>query len=382
MKVNFNQTAQINNCRPITRFENNKTKGHRGTTPNFTSDFAMQNCDGLSLANFPNVSFRANCPDMNFLLGQTHRLFCAYSRREMISPYEIRTIYGKLLKRPNAQSAVNFLQNYERYMHNIEGQIFSVFKNADHKGKRDFQNILQELVPESLERLKVKQIEILNGKNKLIENMSPEIAEKVKAIRDKTLQSVMDGTFARRSVLDQIKNIKVEGSDLGRIIKLYQHWYKLPSSSKDFDAFVVKYAKESHDTIAKRLLSTAVATIEHVKPQSRGGENKLGNFLLVSAEFNNERDTMPLQEYMMLNSDIDIKGNIQKYIDDVIKEIHRGKSGLANRSWYPKALQETIGAETGGEFVPSIDALNLTKAQKRENNFSQKLSTRYIVFHK
>ena len=378
MRVNFNQTAQINSFTPITRLEISKTKGHRETTPNF----GMQNCDGLSLANFPNVSFRGACPDMNFLLGQTNKLFCAYSRREMISPYEIRTIYGKLLKRPNAQSAVNFLQNYERYMHNIESQIFSVFKSADHKGKRDFQSILQELVPESLERLKAKQTEILNGKNKLIENMSPEIAEKVKEIRDKTLQSVVDGTFGRRSVLSQIKSIKAEGEDLNRIVKLYQHWYKLPSSSSDFDAFVVKYAKEPHEAIAKRLLSTSVATIEHIKPQARGGEDKLGNFLLVSSEFNNERDTMPLQEFMMLHSDIDIKGNIQKYINDVIKEINKGKSGLANRSWYPEAIQDAIKTETGGEFVPTIDSLNLSKSQRRNNNLSDKLSTRYIVFHK
>lgn len=378
MKVNFNQTTQINSYRPITRFDISKTKGHRETTPNF----AALNCDNLSLANFPNVSFRGGCPDMHFLLGQTNRLFCAYSRREMISPDEIRTIYGKLSKRPNAQSAVNFLQNYERYMHNIESQVFGVFKNADHKGKRDFQNILQEFVPESLERLKAKQTEILNGKNKLIENMSPEIAEKVKEIRDKTLQSVIDGSFGRKSVLSQIKNIKAEGEDLNRIIKLYQYWYKLPSSSSDFDAFVVKYAKESHEAIAKRLLSNSVATIEHIKPQARGGEDKLGNFLLVSAEFNNERDTMPLQEFMMLHSDIDVKGNIQKYINDVVKEINKGKSGLANRSWYPEALQDAIRTETSGEFVPAIEALNISKLQRRNHNISGKLSTRYIVFHK
>ena len=63
---------------------------------------------GLSLANFPNVSFKMN-PDAGFLISQCRRLKCAYSGRKMIPPNEAKTIYAKLQKRPNAQSAINFL---------------------------------------------------------------------------------------------------------------------------------------------------------------------------------------------------------------------------------------------------------------------------------
>ena len=37
--------------------------------------------------------------------------------------------------------------------------------------------------------------------------------------------------------------------------------------------------------------------------------------ILVSARFNNERHSMPLDEYIMLNQDIDMRRHLQKYID-------------------------------------------------------------------
>ena len=328
----------------------------------------------MSYANFPNISFHAN-PDMEFLLKQADKLKCAYSGRDMISPHVARNIYQGLLKRPNAQSAINLLNHYQKFMHDIETEIFDLFRDASYKGKKTFQDILIELKPEALERLEEKQIKIINSADKYIAKMSDPIAEQVREIKDQALENIKNETFNRKTPLRAIKKIHATGKDLEAVIKVYQAWYKLPSSTKDIDAFIVKYAKEPHYNIAKRLISTAVATVEHVQPSSRSGDDKLGNFLLVSAEFNNNRHSMPL-------SDVDIKSNLQRYIEDVISEVHDKRSPFSDYSWYPSKIEETIATETAGEVHLDTAKLRISKAQKRENNLSEKLSKKYNVISK
>ena len=336
----------------------------------------------LSLANFRNVSFGMNV-DAKFLLGQCRNLRCAYSGREMLPLAEARNLYQKLTKRPNAQSAINLLIHYTKYMHDIESTVFDIFCEAPHKMKRDFQNILKDLKAESLENLKEKQYKILTSTDSIIDSLGEQQAERVIEIRDMSLDKIMNnGVFGRKSPLDMIKAIQAPPEDLDKIIKIYQAWYKLPSSSKDLDAFIVKYAKATHEEIAKRLISTAVGSIEHIKPSQRNGEDKLGNYLLVSATFNNNRSSMPLNEYIMLNNELNITKNLQIYMDDVIGEVNNPKSPFAERSYYPESIQKAIRNETRNKVLLNTDKLRISKAQHRENSAVQHLGRRYIVIQK
>lgn len=333
----------------------------------------------LSLVNFSNVSFKMNA-DAGFLLSQSRRLKCAYSGRDMIPLAEAKNIYAKLLKRPNAQSAINFLVHYSNYMHDVEGYIFDLFQDASHKGKKDFQSILQEHKSDALERLKEKQITILSSADKIIDTMSEPTAEEILRIKNQSIdQIVNNGIFGRKAPLDLIKSVRAPQEDLAKVIKVYQAWYKLPASSKDMDAFIVKYAKEPHNNIAKRLISTAVGSIEHIKPQQRSGEDKLGNYLLVSAAFNNNRQSMPLHEYIMLNPGLEIEKNLQKYMNDVIREVNNPKSQFAMRSYYPESIKKAVENETEGRVILDTSGLKISKAQQRQNNASDRLSQRYIV---
>lgn len=377
MKVVLNQTPQVNNIKTY-----NKAQIFT-TTPVVTlsTDVELPSLSSLSLANFPNVSFGkkfvSKNADMEFLLGQAKKLKCAYCGLPMIPQEEMKEIFQKLERRPNAQSAINYLQYYEGYMHDIESIIFDIFKDASHKSKRDFQDILLEFRPESLRKLKEKQISIMHSANKHIEKMSEPVAAQVRKIRDAALEKIKDDTFGRQPPLEMIKAVKAEGSDLYRVIRVYQSWYKLPYASKDLDAFIVKYSMKPHLDIAKRLLSPSCATIEHIKPSSRCNNESMSNYILVSAQFNNERKSMPLDEYIMLNSDIDIKKNLQKYIDDIIADMGNKKSQFNRRSWYPGKIKKTIEEETSGRVKLNTDALKLTKGQIRENSLPEKLVEKF-----
>lgn len=332
----------------------------------------------LSLANFKNVTFQGN-QHMEFLLKQSKKLKCAYSGKEMLPPQDAKNIYQSLKKRPNAQSAINLLIHYQKYMHDVETQIFEIFKDTTHKGKKNFQDILIELKPDALARLEEKQLSIISSIDKHTKNLSEPIAKQIDEIKSKAIKSIEDETFNRKDILKEIKKINTKGKDLNEIIKIYQILYKLPKSTKNTDAFIVKYAKESHESIAKRLISTAVATIEHVKPSSRSGEDNLGNFLLVSAEFNNNRHSMPLSEYIMLNDDIDIKKNLQRYIEDVISEVQDKRSPFASYSWYPDKIEESIASETAGTVHLNTESLKITKTQRKENEAYNKLGKKYTI---
>lgn len=377
MKIQFNQTYNTNKYivvankyQHFTRVKDSENNIQKG------AELPI-----LSSAHFPNINFGMS-PDMKFLLDNSKRLLCAYSRMPMISPAEEKLIYAKLDRRPNAQSAVNFLQQYTRYMHDIESKVFDFFSDAEHKNKRDFQDILLEVRDESLERLKEKQIRILTRTNNLIKKLSPEIAVQVEEIRDKAIEQINDNSFGRRSVLDKIKQIRATGDDLQKVIGIYRAWYKLPGSSNDFDAFVVKYAKNPHEAIARRLISSSVATIEHIKTQKRGGDDCMSNILLVSSRFNNDRDTMPLDEFIMLNDDIDIKHNLLKYVDDVVNEVNNKRSPFFNFASYPIQVSETIYRESKHTVNPSLDNLKATKEQLKDYNSLQKLEQKYIVIKK
>ncbi len=376
MKILFNQTQKINNnyqqLSYIVPQRLQNSTSEQTELPSVTSAY---------LSTLPNVSFGAK-PDMDFLLGFSDKFKCAYTGKPMISKSKAKELYQKLEKRPNAQAAINLLQHMQGYMHDIESIVFDILKDASHKSKRDFQDILIELVPESLERLKIKQFEVLNSTNKLIDTLSEPIRKKVLTIRDEAITKMEDDTFGRRLPLEKIKGINAKGKDLSQIIKIYRKWYGLPASSNDLDAFIVKYAKNSHQQIAKRLISSAVASVEHVKPHSRGGGSDLSNLILVSAQFNNSRSSMPLWEYMMLNPQIDFSKNLQNYMNDVIKEVHNPKSAFSERPFYPEKIKKVISDETNSKVLLDTERLFLTRGQKREMSHLKNLGKVYKMVEK
>lgn len=372
MRINLNQTLLINKYNSSIRSNNvNKVYTNSGNTENSV-------LPNYNLATYPNISFKMN-EHMAFLLNNAKRFKCAYSGKPMITQGEEKIIYRKLTNRPNAQSALNFLQQYTGFMHDIESKVYDFFTESSHKNKKDFKDILLEEYPAAYERLREKQTEILTSTDKLIEKMSEPIACQIRALRNESLNKMKTGNFGRKTLLESVKKIKATGEDLVNVIRVYQAWYKLPKPAKDFDAFVVKYSKKTHYDIAKRLISSAVATIEHIKPSARGGEDNMRNYILVSAQFNNERDTMPLGEYMMLNKELDIRKNLQQYMDTCIREVHDKKSPFYNRSWYPESIQEAIYNETSKNVNLNMDSLNLSKNQKKENSSVSRLATRYTL---
>ena len=283
--------------------------------------------------------------DMKFLLNQVHLLRCAYSGKPMLAREDAEFIYRKLEKRTNAHETINFLNSVKEYMHDTEKKVYELLCEEPSKKKCDFHDILSNYYDYSLEQLKVKQLGVLNKASRIIKTLSDPVKEQVLDARSDAWENLGDAKLARRC-LQRLKEIEADGADLEGVRKIFHIWYSLPCPSKDLDAFIVKYAPESHLTIAKRLVSSSVATVEHVQPSARGGADDLSNYILVCEQFNNSRSSMPLWEYIMLNPEYNINANLEKYLLNVKNLTQSKKSPFAQKQDYFEKIQETIKNET------------------------------------
>lgn len=372
MKVSLNPVLGTNHFGNIYKGENVRQQSSEDCCAKF---------DGLSSKCYMPV-FTAK-PDASFILAHTPNI-CAYSRKPLLLSYDLRGINAKLSKKNNAQSAVNFLSRYEEYMLDVEFQVFDFFKKYAGGGKQTFQDILYDKRADSIENLRTIQARILDSAetDSIINSLDGHSKDYVDQIRNNAIIRIYDGSFSRRDVLGQIASIETNKENAAKLEELYRLWYKLPRSFMDFDAFVVKYSYMTHDVIAQRLLSMSEKTIEHLIPTVRGGDDSLGNYAPVMKLYNNDRSDMPLSKYDMLNPEIDIKNNLQKYISDICDDIAKGKSLFATRSWYPKTFRENVLKETEGELNLKIAEAKPKKARSGKLTSSQKGRNRYISYRR
>ena len=103
------------------------------------------------------------------------------------------------------------------------------------------------------------------------------------------------GTKDRHKIKDYVNDLKTQ---ISLVEDIKETAYFLPTSNTSKNAFVVKYSDRSHDEISKRLVRSSLQTIEHIHPESDGGENNISNFMLASASVNNLRGNMPFKKFI------------------------------------------------------------------------------------
>lgn len=368
MKISFN-TVLPNNGQVYVKLKQRQTN-------------VAKNCDqqtsevSLPLAGFYYNTFRAK-PDPNLLLSQSDKLLCAYSRKPMLSPYTMRSIFAKLSKKSTAQSAVNFLKEHKKYMLDVETRIFDMFEQYGASGQTNFQDILMEKRPEALDNLRKKQKEILSSTDDYVYSLDENLAEEIIYLKDVALLKIADGSFSRHGLLNQLAELNTSPKNKEKIHEIYKKWYTLPRSYTDEDAFIVKYSGFSHEEIAQRLLNMSVATVEHIKAYAKGGEDSFRNCVLTCRLYNLDKGDMSLTEYEEYNPDIGIKKNLPKYIDSVINEISRGNHFFIQNSDYPKELRQQIIETTKWKIKTTSPVVKKQAPSSQKLTSSKKGANRY-----
>lgn len=95
--------------------------------------------------------------------------------------------------------------------------------------------------------------------------------------------------------------------------------FNLPTSSKSADALILKFQDADANIIGDRLFNQSLATIEHLKPASLGGSDKMVNCALAKKWINSKRMSKPLWEVLQI---FPLK-NQQLYAKNLVKLNHK-----------------------------------------------------------
>ena len=199
--------------------------------------------------------------------------------------------------------------------------------------------------------------------DRLTRKLSPQTALKIRAKTTKCRQIILSSsskdTFKRKIFLSSLEEIIPHENEREIFNDIKNKALFLPTSESSRNAFVVKYSKRSQTEIIRRIFIASTASIEHVVPASKGGMNTIGNFLLTTASGNRYRENMPLSEYIKRYPKI--PQYMQMYIDDIIREIHKGH--LQGNETYPYKIKQKLFEESQGRIMISLSKYKYTEEE-------------------
>ncbi len=289
---------------------------------------------------------------------------CPYRGIKIIPSDTIKHFEKGLKKCHTAADAVKLLQPYQANMLPVEKAIFAIFKdfilfNPD----GNLQDCLQMIKANSLTRLKLEEMEVLDDVDILTRKLSPQTALLIRAKTTKCRQIIISDskrdTFKRKTFLNSLEEICPHENEREIFSDIKNKALFLPTSESSRNAFIVKYSTRKQQEIVRRLFIASTGSIEHITPASLGGLNTIGNFLLTSASGNRYRENMPLCEYIKRHPQI--PQYMQTYIDDIIEEIHSGN--LQGHETYPYKVKKRLMEESQGRIMISLSAYKYTEEQ-------------------
>ena len=257
----------------------------------------------------------------------------------------------------------------------VEKAIFSIFKDFVLLNPDDnLQNCLQMIKQNCLMKLKLEEFEVLDDVDRLTKKLSPQTALKIRAKTTKCRQIILSDkktdTFKRKTFLNSLEEIIPKENEREIFNDIKNKALFLPTSESSRNAFVVKYSTRSQTEITRRIFIASTGSIEHITPASLGGINTIGNFILTTASGNRYRENMPLVEYIKRFPKI--PQYMQKYVDDIVEEIHKG--GMEGNETYPYKIKKKLMEESEGRIMISLSKYKYTEkeAAKKVEEFEHK----------
>ena len=313
-----------------------------------------------------NISFTGNkssgSTSKGDVLKELDNITCPYSGVKLISPKRMDRLERTLAKCSNIHERMEILEPYKNSMQELEKEVFTIFRGYEisNPGKT-MNDCLNELKPDCLAELRMAELKVLDDVDLSANKFDAKTALKVRKIttkaRQKIIEDKQDSIFKRKDLLVEIHDITKDYPDQTIVAEMWAKANKLPKSTNDFNAFVVKYANRSPQEIAARLLKPSLSTVEHIKPANRNtkdieqGADDLTNFMVTARDWNSGRSNTPLPEFIKRHPNIPKYS--QRYIEDIIRAIHKGK--LKDCNWYPYVIKERLYNESQGLIDLNLD---------------------------
>ncbi len=276
-----------------------------------------------------------------------------YSGITMLSSEELSMAEKALSKCKDAKTTIKVLSRYTKNMLPVEKEMFEIFKGYSKKNPSGtFVDCLNSLRPEAHKKLMLEEFDILDKVDDMSRGASPDLAlavrHKTTKCRDVILKDDPEKPFKRKTLITSLDEITPNSAEQNLFNSLKEQVEYLPTSGTSKNAFIVKYTDKSkprtHGEIAKRLLRPALQSAEHIHPDSLGGANALGNFILTSAGRNSERGNMPLEKF--IEKYPNIPNYMQTHVDQIMDNVYKGN--LKGYEDYPYLLKESLNNESKG----------------------------------
>jgi len=303
-------------------------------------------------------------------LKKLKNITCPYRGIKIISQDATKNFEKELIKVRTASEAVQLLSVYKKHFLKTERELFAIFQNfASLNPDDNLQNCLQMIKTNCLTKLKLEELEVLDDVDILSRKLSAQTALNLRAKTTRCRQMILSDstrdTFKRKLFLSSLEEIVPNENEKEIFSEIKNKALFLPTSESSKNAFVVKYSKRKQIEITRRLFIASTGSIEHIVPQSEGGMNNIGNFLLTCASGNRYRENMSLVNY--INRFTKIPQYCQKYIDDVIEVIHLG--GLQGNETYPYKIKEKLAEVSQGRIMLSLSKYKYSKDDAAEASY-------------
>lgn len=184
------------------------------------------------------------------------------------------------------------------------------------------------------------------------------------------IKGISDETFSRKKFIYGMKQSVSSFKQKNEIEAIAS---KLPTSENDVNSFFVKYSKNekrNSKLIAEKLVNTAIPTAEHLLPKSKGGKDRISNYICDCAECNSRRGNTDFYNWIQTLPDFEEK--LQDYIYDVQDAIDNERLPAKYDSYLEQVI-DTIAVLSEGEIILEIpDSKNPKKIanvmQKRQKD--------------
>ena len=303
-----------------------------------------------------NINFSGiDCSPKNFRIKSVFGLDCPSCGIPMLTQKQANLFVSKITnaRGKDIEEALKdeyiYLRKNEQVIADILINDAKIFPNLDLAG------LITVESAKSIEKLKRKQKEVLYSIRKSSYDLCRKDKRKILKIlkeEEKLINESDDYVyFKRKDFIAKIESFRnnCKTRDIVSADVILQKAYEMPDSGTNRDAFFVKYSRKTNSDIAKRLVSPAVATTEHIIPQSKDGENNTSNYIPLCGNCNSGRGDMPYSEWFNLQPEM--PENLQRYILQASKIINNQE--FKDYKFYDTYIDDVIEAiekETNGKL--------------------------------
>lgn len=162
--------------------------------------------------------------------------------------------------------------------------------------------------------------------------------------------------FSRKAFIYDLSQILDDLEDVNLKVIFLKVAKKLPTSKNNIYAYITKAAGEPSEKIVYRLLWPSFASVEHIRPKSLGGKDKMKNYGGATASANSKRQSNDFT--IQVEREPDTPKNCQKYVDRLIKYAQDGIFEIENIDVkYIEDFKEAVAYESEGAVIVDTSKL-------------------------